>query len=687
MTPTATVRLQLTSDFGFDAAIACVDYYAALGISHYYLSPVFEARRGSTHGYDIVDPRRIRADLGGMDGLRRLAQALHARGMGMILDIVPNHMGVAGGDNAWWNDVLAHGERSRYAKYFDIDWNVALPDLRGKVLLPFLDRPFTEAFAEGRIALAYDAQRGLVVTVGEAHYPLSAPAQADVIEALADPALRGIADALRSAQDADELDAALDKANSALAELHSRDEGRLALDRVLAAFNADDAKARERLDSILRAQHYRLEYWRAAPERINWRRFFDITDLAALRADEPSVFDDVHALVLDLFADGTIDGVRVDHVDGLADPIAYCNRLRDEFAARANGRAPAYVVVEKIFGTHEAKRDWGISGTTGYDFMDHVSAVLHNPAGQNAIDVLWRQAAGAPWDFPPAVAAARRQILDDYFPADLSRIARLLVRIAQSDPKAVHLTDASIRRALAELAVAFPVYRFYGRPGELAPEDTTFLAVAGERANRLLQPTDYEALDFVIATLRDAPPGERALADEACTRFQQLTVPIAAKAIEDTVFYREARLLSRNEVGSDPNVFSLNADEFHAACATRGRRFPTGLLATATHDHKRGEDTRMRIAVLSDDGEAWSTQAAQWHAANTSLRRDANGKLAPDPVDELMLYQTLVGMWPLAPTDGAMIDTVRERAWEWWRKALREAKRHTSWIAPSSAYE
>jgi (1->4)-alpha-D-glucan 1-alpha-D-glucosylmutase len=385
----------------------------------------------------------------------------------------------------------------------------------------------------------------------------------------------------------------------------------------------------------------------------------------------------------------------VDHVDGLAYPLEYCLHLRDELETRRASRpqglrdAAAYIVVEKVFAAHEPQRDWGVAGTTGYDFMDQAGAVLHNPAGQSALDILWRRVSGRPWEFRSALTEARRRVLGESFGADLERVARSFDALARRVPDYAHLTPAAIKRALRELIIAFPVYRCYGMPGLLPPEDAAILASALERAYRELNAEDYAALDFIAQCLRDTPQSDAiALAAQAAIRFQQLTTPIAAKAIEDTVFYREARLLSRNEVGSDPNVFSLSVDDFHAACSARAQRFPHSLLATATHDHKRGEDVRARLAVLSDDAERWAETVAHWSERNAAHRGSSAGMPAPDGIDELMLYQTLVGAWPLLGMDDAGACThFQERVAQWWTKALREAKRHTSWVAQNAAYE
>jgi (1->4)-alpha-D-glucan 1-alpha-D-glucosylmutase len=628
MTPRSTARLQLTREFTFDDARSRVDYFAALGISHFYLSPIFRAREGSTHGYDAVDFSKVSDALGGMDGLRRLIAALRARGMGAILDIVPNHMGVAGKNNAWWNDVLANGRDSDYARHFDIDWMPEQRSLQGKVLLPYLDRPLPDALDAGLLKVVRENDAWKV-----AHYDSRWPLSGE-----------SISESMSAAE----------------------------------------------LGELLERQHYRLDDWRVAPERINWRRFFDIAELAALRIEDERVFQDVHRTVFALYEEGLIDGVRVDHVDGLSYPIQYCQKLRDELDARRAKRpaelrdAPPYIVVEKIFASHEPQRDWGVAGTTGYDFMDQVAALLHNPAGQGTLDVLWRRVSGRPWEFRGAVSDARRQILSDSFNADLSRVARSLHALATQTNDSAHLTYASIKRALVELVVAFPVYRCYGMPGALPPEDAAILAFAVERTTRELKPEDYAALDFISRALRDLlDESLRSAQSDVAVRFQQLTAPIAAKAIEDTVFYREVRLLSRNEVGSDPNAFSLGIDEFHSVCSARFRRFPNSLLATATHDHKRGEDARMRLATISDDAERWAESVSRWMEMNVTHKRMLGGSAAPDAVDEFMLYQTLVGAWPL---DGNR-ENLRERVGQWWTKALRESKRHTSWIAPNAAYE
>ena len=604
MPPRATMRLQLHKDFAFADAARLAPYMARLGISHLYASPILTARAGSMHGYDVVDPTQVNPELGGEDGFRALVAALRAEGLGLIVDIVPNHMAV-GAENLWWYDVLRLGRASAHADVFDIDWDA----LSGKILLPVLGKPYGEALDD------------VSVEHGAVHYF----------------------------------------------------ENRFPLRPEDAGTNP---AGREQLHNLLERQHYRLAYWRTAGDEINWRRFFDINELAGVRVEVPRVFEAVHATLFRLYAEGLIDGVRIDHVDGLADPRAYCLRLRTRLAELRSDIRP-YIVVEKILGVGESlPAEWQVDGTSGYDFMNDMSAVQHDCAAAEALSALWGSLSGRSATFPPEEVAARREILDLGFAGQLESCVGALHVVARQDLSTRDITRAAIRRAVVALLAHLPAYRGYSTREHEAPGDPALFARALDGATG--EPARREVLERIVAWLCAPDTLARAI---AARRFQQLSAPVAAKAVEDTAFYRYGRLLSRNDVGFDAARLGIGAAEFHRRTHARGTQYPGALLATATHDHKRGEDVRARLSVLSECPEEWAATLRRWLAR---LRSDA-----PSRGDAAMLYQMIVGAWPttLTATDKAGRHAFAERLAAWQEKALREAKLCTSWTAPYEPYE
>jgi (1->4)-alpha-D-glucan 1-alpha-D-glucosylmutase len=630
--PHATYRLQFHAGFTFEAAADQAGYLARLGISHVYASPIGAARKGSPHGYDVIDPTSINPELGGEEGFRDLCAALRREGLGVLLDIVPNHMAVGGADNAWWLDVLEKGRSSDFAGWFDIDWDPPDPALAGKVAAPFLGAPYAEALAAGDIVLRGDGADLSAWAYGHHRFPIRAEDRREVLAAGLD------------------------------------------------AFAPRSPDGRARLHALLENQHWRLAWWRTAGDEINWRRFFDITELAALRIEHAPVFEAVHALPLRLYDEGLIDGLRVDHVDGLADPGGYCRRLRAELEARRPG---GWLLVEKILAAGEIlDPGWGCDGETGYAFMDQVGALLHDPAGADTLTQLWTGASGRTGDFHREERQARLELLDRAFAGQLRAAARAFHRLARADVATRDLTEAGLERSLRALLAAFPAYRTYaqGKPASAADRQRLAAALAGARAH--LGPGEAPIAEQVVAWL-SGEGGEPTLMAEAARRFQQLSAPLAAKSVEDTALYRYGRVLSRNEVGADPARLSLRIDGFHGLNAARADALPRSLIATATHDHKRGEDVRARLAVLSEMAPAWSEAVDRWRGMNDASSAGVDGG------DELQLYQTLVGAWPvgLDPRDSPGLAAWRERVWTWWRKALREAKLRSSWAAPDEAYE
>jgi (1->4)-alpha-D-glucan 1-alpha-D-glucosylmutase len=654
--PRATARLQLHSAFTLDDARIQVPYFARLGISHLYLSPISRSRPGSMHGYDVVDPAQIDPELGGEAALRALAADAREHGMGLVLDIVPNHMATHPG-NAWWWDVLQNGPGSAYASWLDIDWNPPDPALRGKVLAPFLDRPYGLALAGGAIQLVFEpVSQSFQVEACGARYPL------------APGTLTG---------------------------------GQEDLQPLLARYNSRHPDGQQILHELLERQHYRLSWWRYAADGINWRRFFEISELIGVRVEQPAVFDAVHALPLRLFAEGLVDGLRIDHIDGLADPTAYCLALRAQLAERAMLRPGAlrgdepWLIVEKILA-HDETPDprWPVHGTTGYDFMDQVGAVLHDPAGEPALVEHWAAVACDARAPSAWVEEARKLMLDYHFAAERRALLDVLSRLAQTSVYTRDYGTDAIARVLDEVLTTFPIYRTYADRAGRSNGDTARFNAILERVRRRWdnaespEPVLLDMLDAWLGGIpAEADPASawvRDLRSEATRRFQQLTPPLAAKSLEDTVFYRYGPLLSRNEVGSDLSALASSSDAFHQHNMWRAAVAPWSMLATATHDHKRGEDVRARLAVLSEMPRQWAQASSRW--------LQWQGMAAGTPaqaIERYLLFQTLVGAWPpgLACHDRPGVQRYIERVAQWQIKALREAKRSSSWFNPDLAYE
>jgi (1->4)-alpha-D-glucan 1-alpha-D-glucosylmutase len=643
--PRATMRLQFNSDFTFRDARAVISYLASLGISHIYASPIMRARRGSGHGYDVVDPTQVSPVLGGEDEFISLVAELRRYELGIIVDIVPNHMAI-GNENPWWMDVLAKGRESRYAKYFDIDWHPPRADLRGKILLPILARPLCEVLDAGEIAFAFDSERGCFAV---RYFDHVLPIAAETL--VTDP---------------------------------------------IAAFNPSSVDGRERFCALLQRQHYRLAWWRTASDEINWRRFFDINELAAIRVEDDEVFETVHATVFRLYATGWIDGFRVDHIDGLAQPEAYCQRMRqrlvelDRVRPAGAPRGRAYFIVEKILARNETiPIGWDVDGTTGYDFMDEASALLHDKRGERPLGDLWRHISGRPDQFDGEEELARRQILQRSFAAQLEAAVEALYAIAQTETATQDYPRSAICRALTEILVHLRVYRIYARVGCTSPADREFLSSAVDRAGQSCAREDTALVAVLGHWLSGAriKPQLNQLQAVALIRFQQLTAPLCAKAVEDTAFYRYGRLLSRNDVGFDPRHFASSIAVFHRNMHCRQNQIPHAMLATATHDHKRGEDVRARLAVLSEIPGHWVRAMERWLGLSAPYHNKLHDM--PSAGDTAILFQTIVGAWPdgLMKTDRQGLNAYRKRLAAWQCKALREAKLFSNWAEPNEKYE
>lgn len=640
MKPRATYRIQFHKAFTFSDALKLVPYFARLGISHLYASPILMARAGSMHGYDVVDHGRVNPELGGEEGFRALASELRKEGLGVILDIVPNHMAVGAADNPYWLDVLEKGRDSIFANLFDIDWEPAQANLRDKILVPLLGKPVAECVNDGEISLLWDERLGkFAFAYAEHRFPLRKEDYESVIAGAATPA---------------EAD--------------------------LSRFSDP-----ETLRALLEQQNFRLSFWRSAGERINWRRFFDITSLAALRVEDDAVFEQIHATVFRLYSEGMIDGVRIDHVDGLSDPESYCRRLRARLEAmtplrpEALPREPSVILVEKILAEHEdLPTRWEVDGTTGYDFMNMLSGLQHDAKNEETFNRLWTELSGRSAEFEIEECNARREMLETAFASALKGAALAFQKL---DDDATIATTA-FEKALEALLTHFRAYRTYALGDKPEPQPGPFFEKAFVKASQSSEGDVLRALTTIAEAMRgNFAERDSTVAAEAVRRFNQLAAPVAAKAVEDTAFYRYGRLLSRNDVGFSVSRFAISPEEFHDGNAKRQENFPLALLATATHDHKRGEDTRARLAVLSEIPEEWEREAKEWFALNTPLRPDGVGG-----GDEYQLYQTLVACRPFGMS-GEALSSFTRRILAWREKSLKEAKLETSWAHPNAEFE
>jgi (1->4)-alpha-D-glucan 1-alpha-D-glucosylmutase len=674
----ATYRLQLHAGFGFDAAAAVAPYLAALGISHLYSSPWLQAVPGSTHGYDVVDHGRVSEDLGGSGGHARLLRELDACGMGVLLDIVPNHMAIAGRANAWWWDVLENGPASLYAGYFDVDWDPPDSKLRNRVLLPVLPDHYGRVLEAGELGLRREGN-GLVVTYADHEMPVALPSMAAVLTA----ALRVLPEDSRPRRALEGLvadvghlaptwfseeDQVLERHRAKEAFLHRFGDACAedpavagAVDAEVAAITADP----DRFDALLESQNYRLAWWRTGADELDYRRFFDISTLVAVRQEDPRVFLDSHQLVLGWLSHGTIDGLRVDHVDGLRDPKGYLDRL-------ARAAPERWAVVEKILAHGERLPvDWPVAGTSGYEWLNLVGGVFVDPAGETPLSKAYEEFTGQSARWEDIEHEAKLEVVREQFVADLRRLTGTLVTVCEAHRRYRDYASRELLHTLEVLLASFPVYRTYSRPGAPASSgdrDVVARAIATARGREDL---DHDLLGFIGSMLLLETPG--AAETEFALRFQQLSSAVMAKGVEDTAFYRYLRLTSLNEVGGDPSHFGTGLEEFHRYAAIAQVERPYALLATSTHDTKRSEDVRARLAVLSEVPAAWAVEVRKW--ACTAARHKRHG--FPDANAEWLWHQTLVGAWPLT----------EERATAYMEKASKEASVHTSWTRPDGAYD
>jgi (1->4)-alpha-D-glucan 1-alpha-D-glucosylmutase len=695
--PLSTYRLQFTPSFRFEDARKIVPYLADLGIGYLYASPYLKARPGSEHGYDVVDPNKLNPEIGTPEEHAALIDASQAEGIGHLLDFVPNHMGI-GVENPWWQDVLEWGEASPFAEFFDIDWFPLRSEMRGKVLVPSLGDYYGRVLERGELKLAFDATAGTIsVAYFENRFPLATKSYGELL-ALAAEKLAGAAWALRA------LAAEFDDASRGRAlELKSELTGvakdpaaRAAIEAALKAYDPEgDAAAIDRLDGLLQQQNFRLAYWRVSADEINYRRFFDVNDLAGVRVEDAEVLAQTHRFVFELIASGRIQGLRIDHVDGLYTPGGYCELLQDRAAALGH---PQYLVVEKILARFEhLRKDWRIAGTTGYDFMNLVNGVFVDAKAESAFDRLYRQFAGISGTFEQFANRAKKDIMRTSLASELEVLATMLDRLAKLDRRSNDYTFNVLRDALVETVAAFPVYRTYVTSEQVEEDDRRFIDWALGSARKRSDLGDERVFDFIESLLtmnasQISSNYDRRQVLRFAMKFQQYTSPVMAKAVEDTAFYRYVRLVSLNEVGGDPRRFGTSVAAFHRANAERARDFPSAMLATATHDHKRGEDTRTRIDALSEMPGLWDRTIKRWGRLNARRKTSVDDAAAPTDNDEYLIYQILIGTWPaewlsLDTFDSEELETYLARIAAYLRKALREAKFRTSWTNPNEAYE
>jgi (1->4)-alpha-D-glucan 1-alpha-D-glucosylmutase len=696
--PLATYRLQLNSEFGFAAAAALAPYLARLGITHVYTSPILKARPGSMHGYDIVAHDALNPDLGDAAQFHAMVAAFNAAGLGLLLDFVPNHMGVGGADNPLWLDVLEWGSDSAYAGWFDIDWEPHRGYLHDKLLVPVLGDQYGIELDAGKLELKLDEAAGELAVWAYGHHKLPLwPLSYGEVLGDGHLTLERLGDEFRAlrewrpqvARRAAELKRAL------AAAVREDAEVRRALAAEIARVNRpDDDGVRRTLDAVIAKQCWRAAHFRVAGDDINYRRFFNINDLAGLRIELPEVFEHVHGLVLELVRKRVVYGLRIDHIDGLLEPRAYLERLRA--ALKRAGVPDCYVVVEKILARGETlPESWPVAGTTGYEFGSALLQLLVDPAGEGRLTRLYRELTDEREPFADVVHAAKLKIMRNEMASEVNVLARDAARVARQNPRTADFTHGLLRTALRELIASFPVYRTYvDAAGNCTETDLKHLGEALAGARRRAAELDTSVFTFLARLLTgklvEAPrSGFSSTAVLRCAmKFQQLSGPVMAKGLEDTAFYRYNRFIALNEVGGEPHRMGSSVAEFHADNLERARRWPHALSATATHDTKRGEDARARLAVLTELPDEWAEQVRSWRRILHEAARDA----LPDANDEYYFYQSLLGAWPPELCDASELDervlaAFAARLRGAMTKAVREAKRHTTWAAPDERYE
>ena len=709
----ATYRLQFNKDFTFRDATALLDYFSELGITHIYASPIWRSRPGSTHGYDVIDPTRLNPELGSEADFFALQTELRNRGMGLVLDIVPNHMS-ASSDNSWWMDVLEHGPESAYASYFDIDWHPPSRSLDGKILLPVLGRPFAEALESGEFKLIFSDGR-LFLQYFESLFPLAPKTYAGVLGKNIDQLRDKLGEGSTAYQEYSGIVAAFAGLRSpAPAEPGEGGEKRLRFEarerlrhlvsssaEVEAFLNqrlrdlmgqANDPASFSPLERLLSEQFYVLSYWQNVNEEINFRRFFTITDLVGVRVEDPLVFEATHGLITRLAAQPPVDGLRIDHIDGLRDPLAYLNRLREQLGKEASPGKPREVpiLVEKILARRERlPLEWPSGGTTGYDFLNALNSVFVDPKGAKCIEEVYDRFVGKKLIYADLLYQKKKLVMSTLLGVEMRSLGHQLALLAAKDRYARDLSRSDLTQALFETTAHMPIYRTYTRNLEVSREDAKVIERAIEEAltrKFYLQPAHFDFIrDVLLVRNRNhLLPDQREARLNFVMRWQQFTGPIMAKAFEDTFLYVYNPLVSLNEVGGDPRPSAATNESFSRFIAERRRHWANSMNATTTHDTKRSEDVRARINVLSEIPGQWKERLERWSKLNSKHKTQVDGQQVPDRNEEVLLYQTLLGAWP---TDGKDATSLVERLQAYAIKATREAMVHTRWTLPNTAHE
>ncbi len=696
--PVATYRIQLTKDFDFDAAARVVPYLNKLGISHLYASPFLHARAGSTHGYDIIDHSAFNPELGGEAGFERLSAALAAHDMGLILDFVPNHVGVEFADNPWWLDMLEYGRASPHAASFDVEWDMLSFRSRDGVLAPILGDVYGLALENGDIELRFDPADGSFAAWYHEHkLPISPERYSEVLKLIVKEAGEE-----NSAAGQGLLDIAAEFGSTPRtpvvgqkikARLAATSGSHAIIAQGLNAYRAGDGRLSEAraLHLLLERQHYKLAHWRLASSEINYRRFFDINTLAGIRVEDTRVFNAIHPLVKRLIAEGKLHGLRLDHIDGLRDPAQYLRRLQRLIrSAGVPTRQSFYILLEKILGEGEDLPHFaGVHGTTGYEWLNAITHVLLDPSGLETLEGVRRQLSEAPLKFDDTLRNAKRLVLQSLLLSEFTVLTRMLARIAAGNYATRDLSPEALSAAFALYVINFPVYRTYITNAGPTQTDRALVDRAIKRARSQWYDVDNGLFDFLrgALTLDLLNPGQPTHSKTRVRNFafkvQQFTGPAMAKSLEDTTFYRFARLLALNEVGGEPATNGLSIAQFHSLMQHRAAHWPSGMTATATHDTKRGEDARTRILALSELAGEWATLVGRWKLINAGFIETRDDLRAPSTTFEYIFYQTLIGAWTVGDNCGNLAERVKAFA----VKACREAKEETSWLNPNAEYE
>jgi (1->4)-alpha-D-glucan 1-alpha-D-glucosylmutase len=709
--PRATYRLQFNTDFALEQASEILDYLEALGISDVYAAPILTAVSGSTHGYDVCDFEQVNPALGGATAFSAFTERLQSKQMGLLLDMVPNHMG-ADLSNPWWHSVLEHGAGSPFAGYFDINWQSG----GGKVLLPILEDHYSRVLHAGKLRLGWSIGR-FIIRYYDRELPVSLEGCASILERVlrrccasraATELIHGLETLLEvltrgSTDEALSGIAEFERIKEQLRRWHSRScEFSLALRETIDGLNGAPGRpdSFSELHELLQKQHYRLAYWRVGNEELNYRRFFDVTQLAGLRMELPEVFDMAHKRISEWVSLGLVTGLRIDHPDGLRDPGGYLRTLQDATRAARPPQTDLYVVVEKILtGPETLRKDWPCAGTTGYDFLNQLNAVFVASWARADMDRIYQEFTGLREPLSEVIYRSKKRVLEELLIGEWTALSRQVFALAKRTRSGCDLTFSTLRRAQLEVIACFPAYRSYAdiHSQALPKVEQAWIQEALAKGRSRAAGIDPLAFTWLEDLLLGWGPNQTtvtaeeraALAEQALEvrlRFQQLTGPVMAKGLEDTAFYNYNRLISLNEVGGDPDVFGITVEAFHKRNLERLKLWPHSLLATATHDTKRGEDVRARINVLSELAPEWDAAVQRWHKLNEPGRSVVRGEASPSPNDEYLIYQTLIGSWPLAerPVDRS---NYCDRVCAYVLKAIKESKANTSWLAPNEAYE